>query len=61
VIIVDSGYAVNEKAVAYRNRANARADAGANVEALADFNQVVSLRPDEATSYAGRARVRLAL
>jgi tetratricopeptide (TPR) repeat protein len=60
-IISGSGYAANEKAVAYRNRANARADAGANAEALADSNQVVNLRPDEASSYAGRARVRLAL
>jgi tetratricopeptide (TPR) repeat protein len=60
-IIGGSSYSANEKAAAYRNRGNARADAGANVEALADFNQAVNLRPDEAASYAGRARVRLAL
>ena len=44
----------------YRNRGNARADAGANAEALADFNQAVTLRPDEAAGFAGRARARLA-
>jgi len=60
-IIARSGYAINEEALAYRNRANARSDAGANTEALADFNEAVNLRPDDSTSYAGRARVRLAL
>jgi tetratricopeptide (TPR) repeat protein len=60
-IIAASGYATNEKALAYHNRANARADAGANAEALADFNQAVNLRSDAAASYTGRARVRLAL
>jgi len=42
------GYGANEKAIAYRNRANARAEAGANAEALADFNRAVSLRPSRA-------------
>jgi tetratricopeptide (TPR) repeat protein len=57
-IIAASGYATNEKALAYHNRANA----GANAEALADFDQAVNLRPDDdATSYTGRAWVRLAL
>ena len=59
--IIAGDYPTNEKALAYRNRANSRADAGANAEALADFNQAVNLRPDDATSYSGRARVRLAL
>jgi tetratricopeptide (TPR) repeat protein len=36
-------------------RGNARADAGANGEALADFDQAVSLRPDEVAGFAGRA------
>lgn len=56
-IMADSGYGANEKAIAYRNRGNARA----NAEALADFNQAVSLRPDEAVGFAGRARTRLAV
>jgi tetratricopeptide (TPR) repeat protein len=60
-IIEGSGYSLNERAVAYRNRGNARADAGVNAEALADFDQAVVLRPDDASGFAGRARVRLAL
>jgi hypothetical protein len=60
-IIVGLGFGTNEKAIAYRNRSNARADAGANAEALADFNQAVTLRPDEASGFAGRARARLAV
>ena len=59
-IIAEPGYTTNEKAVAYRNRANARADAGANTEAFADFNKAVDLRRDDAAGYTGRARVRLA-
>lgn len=60
-IIAEPSYSTNEKAVAYRNRANARADAGANAEALVDFNQAVELHRDDPASYTGRARVRLAL
>jgi tetratricopeptide (TPR) repeat protein len=60
-IIAGFGFGANQKAVAYRNRGNARADAGANAEALADFNQAVTLRPDEAVGLEGRARVRLAM
>jgi hypothetical protein len=36
-----------------------RADAGADAEGLADFNQALNLRPDEASGYEGQARVRL--
>jgi hypothetical protein len=60
-IIEGSGYGVKGRATAYRNRGNARADAGANIEALADFDQAVVLRPDDAGGFIGRARVRLAL
>jgi tetratricopeptide (TPR) repeat protein len=60
-IIGGSGYAADVKSIAYRNRGSARADAGANAEALADFNQAVALRPDEAAGFAGRARTRLAV
>jgi hypothetical protein len=41
-IIAAAGYATSEKAVAYDNRANVRA--GANAEALTDFNQDINLR-----------------
>src|SRR6185436_18774818 len=60
-IIAGPAFAANEKGIAYRNRGSARADAGANAEALGDFNQAVALRPDDAPSYAGRAGTRLAL
>jgi len=53
--------APDQKAAAYRNRGNARADAGALAQALADFGAAVRLQPGEAASYAGRGRARLAL
>jgi len=47
-IIASSGYGANEKAIANRNRANARAEAGTNAAALVDLNPAVSLRPSRA-------------
>jgi tetratricopeptide (TPR) repeat protein len=58
-IIAGDSFTPDEKAVAYRNRGNARADAGAVAQALADFNAAVQLRPDDAGGYAGRARAKL--
>jgi hypothetical protein len=49
-------YGKNENAVAYGNRGTVRADAGANAEGLADFNQALNLRADEASNYEGQAR-----
>jgi tetratricopeptide (TPR) repeat protein len=60
-VIKDPGYAADEKALAYRNRGEARADAGAGAQAVADFNEAVRLRPDEVAGYAGRARARLSV
>lgn len=60
-IIDGTVYTTADKALAYRNRGNSRADAGANAEALADFDQAIRLRPDDASGRAGRARARLAL
>ena len=54
-------YGAEEKALAYRNRGNVRADAGASAQAVADFNEAIRLRPDDVAGYAGRARARLAL
>ena len=59
--IASSAFGPNDKAVAYRNRGNARADAGAAAEAIADFTESIKLRPNDAASHAGRGRVRLAL
>jgi tetratricopeptide (TPR) repeat protein len=60
-VIEGDAYSPDEKALAYRTRGNARADAGAGVQAVADFTQAITLRPDDASGYAGRARARLGL
>jgi Flp pilus assembly protein TadD len=59
--IISGSYAAGEKAIAYRNRGSARADAGAGEQALGDFTEAIRLRPDEVAGYVGRAPVRLAL
>jgi tetratricopeptide (TPR) repeat protein len=60
-VIAGSTFSPDEKAVAYRNRGNARADAGAAAEANADFTEAIKLRPNDATSHAGRGRAALTL
>jgi tetratricopeptide (TPR) repeat protein len=60
-VIAGASFSAEQKALAYRNRGNARADAGALAEALADFSEAVRLQPADAASHAGRARARLAL
>ena len=60
-VIGGAAYGADEKAIAYRNRGNARADAGANVQAAGDFGEVIRLRPNDPAGYAGRGRTRLAL
>jgi tetratricopeptide (TPR) repeat protein len=60
-VVAGPAYGPDDKALAYRNRGNARADAGASAQAVADFDQAIRLRPNDASGYAGRARARLAL
>jgi tetratricopeptide (TPR) repeat protein len=60
-VIASSAFGPDDKAVAYRNRGNARADAGAATEAIADFSETIKLRPNDAASHAGRGRARLTL
>jgi tetratricopeptide (TPR) repeat protein len=60
-VIAAPAYGPDEKALAYRNRGNARADAGASAQAVADFNEAIRLRPNDASGHAGRARAQLAL
>jgi tetratricopeptide (TPR) repeat protein len=59
-VIDGFGYGVEVKALAYRNRGNARADAGAHERAIADFAEAIRLAPDSAAAYAGRGRSRMA-
>ena len=60
-VILGPGYSPDEKALAYRNRGNARADAGANAQAVIDFSEAIRLRPKDVAGYGGRGRVKLAL
>jgi tetratricopeptide (TPR) repeat protein len=48
------------KALAYRYRAEARLDAGALANAIADFTEALRLKPEDAPALAGRAQARLA-
>lgn len=60
-VIGGADFGPEEKALAYRNRGNARADAGASAQAIADFSEAIRLRPNDAAGHAGRARARLAV
>jgi len=60
-IIASTATTLEDKATAYRNRGSARADAGANEQAMADFDQAIALRPGDTANYAGRARAKLGL
>jgi tetratricopeptide (TPR) repeat protein len=60
-VIAGAVYSVDQKAVAYRNRGNVRADAGAGAQAVADFSEAIRLQPNEPAGFAGRARARLAV
>ncbi|HWE18534.1 MAG TPA: tetratricopeptide repeat protein, partial [Hyphomicrobiaceae bacterium] len=60
-VIASSAFGPEDKAVAYRNRGNARADAGAAADAIADFSEAIKLRPKDAASHAGRARAKVSL
>ncbi len=46
---------------AYRARAEAYADRAAHREAIADYTQAITLKPDDGPAYYGRGQARLAL
>ena len=48
-----------DKAAAYRTRAEARSEAGATADAIADFTSALALKPDSVAAFGGRARARL--
>jgi tetratricopeptide (TPR) repeat protein len=58
-VIASSAYGPGDKAAAYRIRGNARADAGAAADAVADFSEAIKFQPGDATNHAGRGRARL--
>lgn len=60
-IITGPGFDAEAKALAYRHRGDARTDAGAFQEAIADFSNSIGLRPDDALSFAGRARAEFSI
>jgi len=59
-IIESSVFGRDEKALAFTNRGEARTEAGALNEAIADFTAALRLRPDSARSLAGRGEARFA-
>ena len=58
-VIKDTGATNAQKAVAFRKRGEARADAGAAVEAIADFSDAIKLDSNDAVSYSGRGHAKL--
>lgn len=58
--VIEGAYEPQQKAVAFRMRGRARADAGALKDALADLDQALALKPNDATALAARAQVHLA-
>ena len=60
-VIAGPAYGPDDKALAYRNRGNVRADAGTAEQAVADFGEAIKLRPSDASTYAGRGRARMTL
>lgn len=59
-IVSGAGYSNEQKAVAYRHRGLARADAGALDQAISDLNEALRLDPNDAIAYDTRAHARLA-
>ena len=58
-IIKDTAATADQKAVAFRNRAEARSDAGAAAEAIADFDEAIKLNARDAAAFAGRGHAKL--
>lgn len=59
-IVSGAGFSSGQKALAYRNRGLARADAGAHDQAILDLNEALRLDPDDAVAFDTRAHSRLA-
>lgn len=60
-IIASPRFDLDAKALAYRYRGDARTDAGAFQAAIADFSELIRLRPDNVPALAGRARAEFSI
>lgn len=58
-VIQSPGSSTTDKAIAYRNRGEARLKAGASDQAISDFTSALRLNQDDARSSAGRARAHV--
>ena len=58
-IIAEKNSTAEAKALAFRNRGMARADAGANDLAIGDFNDALALNPNDAATLSNRGHARL--
>jgi tetratricopeptide (TPR) repeat protein len=57
-IIRSPGFGPDVRALAYRHRGEARTEAGAIAQAIADFAESIRLRMDNMPAFAGRGRAR---
>ncbi len=57
-IVSRSSFDANAKALAYQYRGNARMDAGAFQQAIADFSESIRLKSTSSPAFAGRARAK---
>lgn len=55
-VIAGASFSLDEKAAAYRHRGNARLDAGALAEAIADLGDAIRLKPADWSAYLIRAQ-----
>ena len=58
-IIASPGFGSDAKALAYRYRGDARTDAGAFQQAIADFNESIRLKPYDVSSVRGSSSGRV--
>ena len=58
-VLSDRGVEPMEKSAAYRIRGTLRMKAGANEEAIQDFNNAIALNPKDDKAYSGRGTLRL--
>jgi len=58
-VVSGSGFKPMEKSAAYRIRGTLRMEAGADEQAIQDFNNAIALNPKDDQAYSGRGTLRL--